>query len=251
MNKKYYSTMIILFLITFFISSCSEKPITELRNAENKINEAKLIGADKYATAEFISAQTCFSSAKTLINKKKYNDAKIKLIESISLSKSAISETQQAIELEKFQTNINVVYDSIPINETSIIDETIKDEDTVIYIVQIGDNLSKIAEDFYGNPLMWKIIYEANKGKINNPNLINFGQELIIPKMEINAKNIKNNKYIVQDGDCLWSIANEITKGANPSFWKNIYETNINQIADSDLIYVGQILNIPEYHNIQ
>jgi nucleoid-associated protein YgaU len=47
------------------------------------------------------------------------------------------------------------------------------------YIVKSGDNLSKIARKYPG--LSWKDIYEANKDKIKNPDLIQPGWELKIP----------------------------------------------------------------------
>jgi hypothetical protein len=49
------------------------------------------------------------------------------------------------------------------------------------YTVKKGDCLWNIAKKFYGNGSKWKKIYEANKKKIRNPNLIYVGQVLIIP----------------------------------------------------------------------
>jgi hypothetical protein len=50
------------------------------------------------------------------------------------------------------------------------------------YVVKRGDSLSKIAERAYGNMMKYPVIYMANKRKIGpNPNLIQPGQELLIP----------------------------------------------------------------------
>jgi LysM repeat protein len=50
-----------------------------------------------------------------------------------------------------------------------------------VYIVVPGDNLTRIAERFYGNA-NWQGIYAANRGIIGgNPNLIRPGQHLVIP----------------------------------------------------------------------
>jgi nucleoid-associated protein YgaU len=50
-----------------------------------------------------------------------------------------------------------------------------------IYVVVSGDNLTRIAERFYGNS-NWQQIYAANVGVIGgNPNLIFPGQRLVIP----------------------------------------------------------------------
>ena len=50
------------------------------------------------------------------------------------------------------------------------------------YTVEGGDSLSKIAKKFYGNANAWKKIYEANKDKIKNPDLIQPGWVLTIPE---------------------------------------------------------------------
>jgi len=49
------------------------------------------------------------------------------------------------------------------------------------YTVKSGDSLSKIAKHFYGDANKWHRIYEANKDKIKNPDLIHPGQEFTIP----------------------------------------------------------------------
>ena len=49
------------------------------------------------------------------------------------------------------------------------------------YTVKSGDSLSKIAKHFYGDGNKWHRIYEANKDKIKNPDLIHPGQEFTIP----------------------------------------------------------------------
>jgi nucleoid-associated protein YgaU len=49
------------------------------------------------------------------------------------------------------------------------------------YIVKSGDNLSKIAKRFYGDPGKWKKIHAANSDKIPNPDLIHPGLQLTIP----------------------------------------------------------------------
>ena len=50
-----------------------------------------------------------------------------------------------------------------------------------VYTVVRGDNLSKIAYIQYGDSSMWRVIYEANRDLISNPNQIWPGQVLVIP----------------------------------------------------------------------
>ena len=49
------------------------------------------------------------------------------------------------------------------------------------YVIKSGDSLSKIAKQFYGNANDWQKIYQANKDKIKDPNMIHPGQKIIIP----------------------------------------------------------------------
>ena len=49
------------------------------------------------------------------------------------------------------------------------------------YTVKSGDCLWNIAKKYYGNGAQYTKIYNANKGKIKNPNLIYPGQVLTIP----------------------------------------------------------------------
>jgi nucleoid-associated protein YgaU len=50
------------------------------------------------------------------------------------------------------------------------------------YTVVEGDSLSKIAKREYGDASKWRQIYQANKDVIDNPDLIEPGQNLIIPE---------------------------------------------------------------------
>lgn len=52
------------------------------------------------------------------------------------------------------------------------------------YEVKKGDNLSKIAKHYYGNPNKYPVIFEANKPMLKDPDLIYPGQVLRIPKLE-------------------------------------------------------------------
>lgn len=49
------------------------------------------------------------------------------------------------------------------------------------YTIKSGDSLSKIAKHFYGSAGEWQKIYQANKDRIKDPNLIHPGQKIIIP----------------------------------------------------------------------
>jgi nucleoid-associated protein YgaU len=49
------------------------------------------------------------------------------------------------------------------------------------YTVKSGDSLSKIAQRELGDASKWHAIYDANRDKISNPDLIHPGQVLTMP----------------------------------------------------------------------
>lgn len=49
------------------------------------------------------------------------------------------------------------------------------------YTVAKGDSLSKIAQQVYGRADRWKLIFEANRDQISDPDLIHPGQVLTLP----------------------------------------------------------------------
>ena len=50
------------------------------------------------------------------------------------------------------------------------------------YTVKSGDSLSKIAQQVYGDAHQWSKIFDANRDQIKNPDMIQPGQKLKIPK---------------------------------------------------------------------
>lgn len=53
-----------------------------------------------------------------------------------------------------------------------------------VVIVQPGDTLSRIAAHLYGDPAKWRLIYEANRDMINDPNLLRAGMRLTVPSSQ-------------------------------------------------------------------
>lgn len=51
------------------------------------------------------------------------------------------------------------------------------------YTVEKGDSLSKIAKKYYGDPMKYKELFEANQPLLKDPNEIFPGQQIRIPKM--------------------------------------------------------------------
>jgi nucleoid-associated protein YgaU len=52
-----------------------------------------------------------------------------------------------------------------------------------VYTVKPGDSLSKIAKSAYDDGSKYMKIFEANKDQLKDPNVIQPGQKLVIPKL--------------------------------------------------------------------
>jgi len=50
-----------------------------------------------------------------------------------------------------------------------------------LYVVKQGDSLSKIAEEVYGDKMLYPQIFEANRDILSDPDKIKPGQKLRIP----------------------------------------------------------------------
>ncbi len=55
-------------------------------------------------------------------------------------------------------------------------------QSTRTYTVQAGDTLSQISKRFYGNANEYMKIFEANRDRLQNPDRIQAGQQLVIPE---------------------------------------------------------------------
>lgn len=64
---------------------------------------------------------------------------------------------------------------------TELVDHVSADGAAKGYIVKNGDSLSRIAKRELGSYDLWNVIYNANLNKIQNPNKIRVGTELVIP----------------------------------------------------------------------
>ena len=109
------------------------------------------------------------------------------------------------------------------------------------YTVKSGDSISWIAEQAYGDPSQWQVIYNANR-RVIGPSAgdIRPGQVLFIPVLQTPEV----TTYTVQSGDTPSSIAQHFYGDANQ--WQKIYDTNKQVIGPNpDIIHPGQVLVIP------
>jgi len=61
--------------------------------------------------------------------------------------------------------------------------ETAPIAEPTTYVVVSGDTLEKIADKVYGDSKKWRVIYDANRDLLDDPNHIYQGNELLIPAL--------------------------------------------------------------------
>lgn len=120
-----------------------------------------------------------------------------------------------------------------------------------VHVIGEGEDLWSISEKYYGTGYNW--IHLAEENDIINPNLIEKGQELIIPLIEeeegIEVTSILGpatqaegkSTHTISKGEDLWKIAEKYyDSGYN---WVDI--AKVNNIKNANQIEVGDILIIP------
>ncbi len=123
--------------------------------------------------------------------KSKYQ-AVLNLGESLGIQDGDVREENGVLKVKgmaKTQYEKNVIWDKIKEiggEKPSDIMANITVADDSVYhrhLVKSGESLSKIAKHYYGDPMKYKEIFEANNNILKNPDLIYPDQELVIPNL--------------------------------------------------------------------
>lgn len=169
-----------------------------------------------------------------------------KLLKTIKLNESSISLVLGIVVVLiagiLISKNIKNNSGSIPqelLNEKNSIESTEKTHKVVK-----GENLWQISVKYYGDGFKWVDI--ATENKLANASEIEVGQELIIPDLEKvttadETISITTDKYTVEKGDSLWSIA--VRSYGDGYQWTKIAKEN--NLSHPSLIHVGNVIKLP------
>ncbi len=134
---------------------------------------------------------------------------------------------------------------------------TITRNGQTFHVVQGNESLWKIAERYYDSGYNWSDIAAANS--LNNPGLIEEGQELAIPNVEpkqptikvtaadtlgdsaVSQSPISGATYSVVAGDNLWKIA--VRAYGDGYRWVDIAREN--NLLNPDVIHAENVLTLP------
>ena len=130
------------------------------------------------------------------------------------------------------------------INRQQEIAQTTEEQPSAnIHKVAKDESLWQISLKYYNDGYKWVEIAKINN--LTNPDLIEEGQALAIPELELKEAptSILTSEYLVVKGDNLWKIA--VRAYADGYQWVKIWEANKTIIANPDLIEVGTKLILP------
>jgi len=164
-----------------YVSTMNGVADKKLRDAEAAINQAKSSGID---ADDLNAANEALNRARNFKARGSYEDSITYSDEAIRLANRAIEEGEkQPIVAKGDDESESDGSDDEPVATTKKTDD---DENYYYYKVKTwekhNETLSRIAMEYYKNPKAWKKIYNANRDKIKNPDLIRPGWILRIPK---------------------------------------------------------------------
>jgi nucleoid-associated protein YgaU len=118
------------------------------------------------------------------------------------------------------------------------------------YVVVAKDSLWKIAMNKYNNGFIWTEIAKSNN--LKNPNSIEVGQKLVLPKIDKNEIVMGGNnqetiittgEYKVVKNDSLWKIA--LRAYGDGYQWTKIWQENKSKLIDPNKLEIGMMLVVP------
>lgn len=110
----------------------------------------------------------------------------------LNIQNGDVSEENGVLKIKgtaKTQYEKNIIWDEIKVvggQNPSDIQADIRVSDESVYhrhTEKSGETLGKIAKHYYGDPMKYKQIFQANTNILKNPDLIHPNQELVIPKL--------------------------------------------------------------------
>ena len=70
-----------------------------------------------------------------------------------------------------------------------------------VHTIQQGENLWNLAKQFYGDALLWPLIYRANIRTLSNPDMIISGKDLIIPGLQQSPESLsRTDRELIAEG---------------------------------------------------
>lgn len=172
-----------------YFASLKATAAKKIDEAQGAIVAAKATEQAKQSPNDIKAAEELLANAKTLFNDAKYKESIVASGEAITIANSVSTKkiaVAPVIEQPKEGTITPEGKKEVQ-QETEALQKAVEEEtEYTMYKVKYNperrDCLWRIAVKFYNDGFKWKLIYEANKDLVKNPNLIKPGWVLKIPK---------------------------------------------------------------------
>jgi nucleoid DNA-binding protein/nucleoid-associated protein YgaU len=109
---------------------------------------------------------------------------------------SGDSLESDSLAVNNLETPVDTLVTSDPFQNTEIIPQITYNEFIDTVTLNTGNRLSLLARRYYDSPYFWVYIYEANKDKILDPDVVPIGTEIRIPKMDPKIVDANDSKAI-------------------------------------------------------
>ncbi len=158
--------------------------VTEERieEAEYLLAEAEDSRSGVIADEDFAAAREALDISKRLRSEKEYEESLTYSNEAIRLGNMVIEESRRIASVKSVKES------SVKDTDGDAVTASGRDDDNYHYYTvrtweKYNDCLWRIAGEYYKNPRLWKKIYNANRDRIKNPDLIRPGWVIRIPKL--------------------------------------------------------------------
>lgn len=152
------------------LKNAAGEKLTAAQKTVGQAEKSKYAGEKK---AEMNAARESLENAKSKLNESKYKESIAASDEAIRLALLVMNKKAEGAEIAE-GSEVN--------QQQQQLGEKDYWEYKVVWRQHYKDCLWYVAKKFYKNPFQWKKIYETNKDKIKNPNLIYPGWILKVPK---------------------------------------------------------------------
>jgi nucleoid-associated protein YgaU len=170
-----------------YFASLKATAAKKIDEAQGAIVAAKATEQAKQSPNDIKAAEELLANAKTLFNDAKYKESIVASGEAITIANSVSAKKVAVAPVIEGEATPEGKKEVQSETQKEALQKTVEEEtEYTMYKVKYNperrDCLWRIAVKFYNDGFKWKLIYEANKDLVKNPNLIKPGWVLKIPK---------------------------------------------------------------------
>ncbi|MBN2208719.1 MAG: DUF4398 domain-containing protein [Candidatus Coatesbacteria bacterium] len=228
-----------------------KRPDTELEAASASISDSKQVCGDVYAASAFENAQRKLDEARAAADKKE-KGAKDLALEAKALAEQAKSEAIRRGEEARAaaEANLSAAKDVLSHAEGVLFKDLSEDKGAAPFssrLTSLREDQAKVESQLKGESCGLLLAEEGSKALLAGAKKLSADIESYLTSVAAAREQITitGATHSVVRGECLWRIAGYPAIYSDPFLWPLIYSANRDRIKDPDLIFPGQIFDIP------